>query len=418
MNAQYVVTSVILDTRRQLQTGNYPIKLRLTYQRKQKYYPLALDLSKSDFDKVKDEKQRAGKFKTYRDQFIEVEDKARKIINKLTDFSFESFEKKFLNLSTGDNVFNYFKKSQERLTKEGRAGTADTYKCAYNSLMEFTGKKELSFKNVNPEFLREYERWMVAERISQKGKTIKGKSLTTVGIYLRNLRAIFNDAIHGETIKPEYYPFGKRGYEIPIGRNIKKALVMSDIEKIFKYTPITEAEGKARDLFIFSYLCNGINTKDIARLKYKHISGDKLTFFRAKTEKTSRANLKAIQVILTPEIDQIIKRWGTPSIHDEQYIFHILTGTESPEQELAKVKQATKTINKYIKRIGEKLKIDKNISTYTARHSYATVLKRAGVSIEFISESLGHKDLKTTQSYLDSFEDDVKKENSKLLIKF
>ena len=75
---------------------------------------------------------------------------------------------------------------------------------------------------------------------------------------------------------------------------------------------------------------------------------------------------------------------------------------------MAKIKQATKTINKYCKRIGEELEIETKITTYTARHSFATVLKRAGAPIEFISESLGHKDLKTTENYLDSFENETR----------
>jgi site-specific recombinase XerD len=67
--------------------------------------------------------------------------------------------------------------------------------------------------------------------------------------------------------------------------------------------------------------------------------------------------------------------------------------------------QFVKTVNKYMKRIGEDIGYDKPLTTYAARHSFATVLKRSGAPTEFISESLGHKSLQTTEAYFDSFED-------------
>ena len=71
-----------------------------------------------------------------------------------------------------------------------------------------------------------------------------------------------------------------------------------------------------------------------------------------------------------------------------------------------------------MKRIGVQLGISKPVTTYTARHSFSTVLKRSGVSIEYISESLGHSSLQTTENYLDSFEDDVKRKYADLLTNF
>ena len=80
--------------------------------------------------------------------------------------------------------------------------------------------------------------------------------------------------------------------------------------------------------------------------------------------------------------------------------------------------QATKTINKYMRRIGSVLEIEKDLTTHTARHSFATVLKRSGASTDFISESLDHKDKKTTESYLDSFEDETKMTCQNSLLEF
>lgn len=112
----------------------------------------------------------------------------------------------------------------------------------------------------------------------------------------------------------------------------------------------------------------------------------------------------------------IIDRWGqTP--YPDAFIFPILTGKEDAITRKNKTKYLTRAINKRMKEVGEKLGLG-NISTYTARHSFATVLKRAGANIAYISESLGHQDLKTTENYLASFEREEREKNAELLTKF
>ncbi|MFD3000116.1 tyrosine-type recombinase/integrase [Pontibacter toksunensis] len=408
-----ISTSIILDTRRVLKDGKYPVKLRLTFQRKQKYYQAINDrgepytYTESEFTKVRDSKSR-GNHKDDNLSLIAIESRALSVIEKLPVFSFETFENKFLSSNSKDDVFAAFRQQINQLSKEGRAGTASSYDCAYRSLLDFTDRKTLLFSSVTVDYLKSYEKWMIGV----------GKSITTVGIYLRALRAVYNDAIISGEANSELYPFGKRKYQIPAGRNIKKALPLNEIEKIFNYEPVHDGEAKARDLFVFSYLCNGINVKDIARLKYGNINDNQIVFVRAKTERTSRQNLKPVVAFITPVAEQIIERWGNKPRENDSYVFPILIKGLTPEEELAKVRYATKAINKYIKRIASAVGIEKNVSTYTARHSFSTVMKRAGAPMEFISESLGHSNMKTTESYLDSFEDNVKRQYATQLTAF
>ena len=402
-----VSTAIILDLRRPLKEGTFPVRLRITFKRKQKYYLTDYSLTPIDFAKTQTDKAR-GKYKDLQTSFQAIEQKALLTIDKLPDFSFEAFEKKFLNKSARDEVFATYQEQIDKLLSEGQTGTAEMYNCARNSLLSFSKNKNLLFVSVNQDFLRKYEKWMVDQK----------KSLTSVSMYVRTLRTLFNDVIATSDLSLENYPFGKRKYQVPAARNVKKALALADIEKLFTYEPKSNAEAKARDLWIFSYLCNGINIKDLARLKYKQINKENISFVRAKTERTSRKDLKTIVAILTPELKEIIEKWGNKPIFQDSHVFPILKPELSPEQELATVKQATKTINKYIKRIAATVGIEGNISTYTARHSYATVLKRAGAPMEFISEALGHSDLRTTESYLDSFEDNLKKQYTSQLTAF
>lgn len=126
---------------------------------------------------------------------------------------------------------------------------------------------------------------------------------------------------------------------------------------------------------------------------------------------------KEVCAILTPEMNAIIKKWGNISQKQEDYIFKYLTGKETPFQEKDVIKAVTKLCNKRLKKIGTTLGIE-SFSTYTARYSYATVLKRSGANIAYISESLGHKDLKTTENYLASFEKEERVKNASFLTNF
>ena len=104
-----------------------------------------------------------------------------------------------------------------------------------------------------------------------------GYSLTTVSIYIRHLRTLFNDAIDCGMARKEQYPFGRRRYQVPASVKIKKALQLSDVQKIFSYKAKKGSKEQwAKDMWVFSYLCNGINVRDIARLKYKNIDGNSI----------------------------------------------------------------------------------------------------------------------------------------------
>ena len=409
-----VTTEIILDHRYRKKDGTYSVKIRVTYEREQKYYPIHISLSKENWEKVQSPKPR-NEFKQLLIYFNKIEQKAVDVIQKLEPFSFEAFEKNFRKKAKhGDkNVIHHFQDYYEELIQNEQVGTATIYKEALSSLGRFfktkhRNNKKLNFSSITPEWLQAYEKWM----------TGNNKSLTSVSIYTRCLRAIFNKAIDEGIIPKDHYPFGKRKYQVPSGRNIKKALSLPEIKAIVNYKPENAIEKKARDLWLFSYLCNGANIKDIARLKYKNIGKKMIFFIRAKTERITKHDLRPVQVPIIPEAQRIINQWGKKPIRDEKYVFGIIHALDDPETERKKIKQATKIINKYMQRIGEKLQIDSKITTYTARHSFATVLKRSGASIEFISESLGHRNIRTTENYLDSFEDSVKEEFQKKLLDF
>lgn len=404
---------IILDTRRELKNGLFPAKLRITFERKQYYYATGKSFSEKDFARIIGAKPRE-EFKEQKKYLSKLEKRAQNAIDAIMPvFSIAKFEEHYLEKKPDAVVWDGDLKSAydtavANLLQDDRIGNADTFRSSIDSLLKF--KSKLTFADVTPDFLRAYERWMIGQN----------RSLTTVGIYLRTLRTLFNDSIQAGLIKKETYPFGKKPlYQIPTGQNIKKALSRSELKQIFEYKPANPAEAQARDFWIFIYLCNGINPKDIAELKYKNYDKktQKITFRRAKTKRTNRDS-KPAEIYLQPMAVEILERYATKPERPERYIFPILTAADKAQKQDDDIGNFVRSINHPMRAIRAKLGIEKQVTTYTARHSFATMLKRSGAPTEFISESLRHQDLKTTEMYLDSFEDTTKRRFGKALLDF
>lgn len=391
---------LVLYTRRAKRDGKYPVKVRVVYQGLHHDYPIGLDLMQAEFDGATVERPRAP-FKEIAAELTFQKNKAQSIIKDLKVFTFQKFEDAFYGrIKDASDLFPYFDEYIKALEKEERIKTASSYTTTRNSFKSF--KSRISLYDITPSFLQNYQQEMIK----------KGASTTTVGIYTRSLRSVYNYAISLGVIKrDENYPFGKRKFVIPASRNIKKALSVNEVAAIHSYQTIPfTPEDKAKDFWIFSYLCNGINFKDIALLKNKNIDGTMLRFIREKTKNTTQGNQNTISCYLSEPALRIIEKWRTKDKRPDAYLFSILDENDDAQTRVKKVAQFIKNTNKYMKRISISAGVSREATTYYSRHSAATILKRSGASIQQIQEALGHQSSATTQKYLDSFDDDSKKE--------
>jgi integrase/recombinase XerD len=396
------------DTKRAKKTGKYPVKLRVTFQRKRKYYGTGIDLSLDEWDNMHlpDVK---GKLLKKRRELDQIVQEAEEVGSQMTFFSFHQFEELFFNAPDDFlNVYEIFDKKIEALKQDGRIGTSDNYADSKASLMKF--KSNLSFHDVTPEFLNKYERFMLDE----------GRSLTTVGIYLRPLRAIMNQAIKDKIINPEFYPFRKDKYKIPTGKKGKVALNEKELSLLLNYVPIPySSEDRSKDFWFFSYLCNGMNFKDIFNLKYHQLENDHFTFIREKTKLTTKDAPIVVDVQLTDNVRRIIKKWGNKDQNPENYVFPFVNKELTEEARKKARKQFIRLTNQYLKSISTGVGISKEVTTYVARHTFAYVVINKGHSIETLRELLGHSDIKTTQNYIsDIIPPKKKKEIANSLLDF
>lgn len=398
---------VIPDIRRKKDEGRFPLKLRITYKGERRYYATGFDANGEEWTAINSAGPK-GELRRIKAGIAEIEKKAEECVEKIVPFSFKQFEKDFFGTAIRfESLKSAFEVQIGQLEGNDQWGTASSYRTACNALYRF--KSKIALEDVDQDFLQKFEKWVLKE----------GMSITTVGIYLRALRTIINIAIDKGSFRKDAYPFGKRKYVIPTGRNIKKALAIDQIKKIFEYpTPTGSFLEQAKDFWIFTYLCNGINMMDIARLKGKDIDAKSIRFIREKTKRTKRGDPLVIAAARNSHVNSILDKWGKKSPLPEEYVFSIIEDSDAPKIARAKIQQFTKLVNKWMKKMGEDLSFNLTLTTYVARHSFATILLRSGAPITFASQSLGHSNVITTQKYFAGFDTDAQAEYAKALVNF
>lgn len=288
------------------------------------------------------------------------------------------------NLKTVDDIFQYYICD---LKQSNRLGYALSVTQVYNSLLKFNKHLDIHFVEVDLEWLKRYEKWLRDEcKIKEN----------TIGIRFRTLRVIYNLAIDKGLAKMDNYPF--KAYKVSKlhSQTAKRAITKEEVLSVMNYkvNSMNMYKHLAVDLFSFSYLMAGINMTDIAKLTKDNIVDNRLVYIRQKTK-------KLITIPIHDKAMEIIKIYQNPK---RKYLFPILSNDERTEmQKRNRIIDVIANINGHLKKIGKELNIPVNLTTYVSRHSYATVLKRSGVSTSLICESLGHSSEKITQIYLANF---------------
>ena len=416
MKKEYAI-SIFHDTRRPKSNDKFPVKLRVytSNPRKQKLYPTVFDFTKKEFESVWLSSKPRDENKKLRLKIQAVENKANEIAEKLTPFTFDEFERKlYRKKSDGNKVAYHYKELIADYIKNDRLGTADNYKYSEKAIKQFVEEvknenyNNLTFYSIDKNWLNDFEKHLLK----------KEGSITTVGFYLRPLRRLFNKAIEEREIEVDIYPFGKRKYQIPSSNRVKKALSGEQLKLLYNSKPKTPEQIKAKDFWFFSFNSNGMNIKDIALLKFKDIDDETIKFYRAKTRFTSKSDLKVITVFINKYMRDFIEKYSNDDKSSDNFVFDILRKSDNVKKQRDKIKNFTKFINQHLKLLSISIGLPSDISSYWARHSFATTSIRKGASLELIQESLGHKDVKTTQTYFDGFEDETKRELSNNLMDF
>lgn len=377
--------------------GLYPINLRITKDRKVKLITLGINCELKDWDESNQLLKKSHTNYIQRNRvLLKMKTKALKIIDDFNlnddDFTLTQFEMKFRGKDLSKvTVLEFWEEKIEDLIKAGRIGNSRAYRDTKTSFFKFYKNKKVLFKEITPEVLDKYETHMRANGSNDGG----------IAVRMRELRALFNDAIKKGVVEEKYYPFKTYKISKLKGKGIKRALTRAEIKKIeeldvIKHPHLTDT----KNYFLFSYYTRGMNYYDMMKLTWNNIENDRIFYIRSKTK--GRFTIKVLEPIkvildyyknqnrLTPFVFPIILKMG-------------LTPTQIENRK----SKTLKKYNKQLKEIAQIQGINKNISSYSARHSFATNLKFKGASTDIISQAMGHSNLSITQAYLKDFEDDV-----------
>lgn len=377
--------------------------LRVTKDRKLKYVSLGISLNPVHWDFSKNEPKADCPNREYIEMLIadKIKEYSAKIIElKATNQEFTStslVEKVCVKRTNRKTVEDVFQEHIASLINSGRKSYALSVKQLHNSLKEFCRSLDFYFSEMDMAWLKRYELSLREKRLAEN----------TIGIRFRTLRAIYNVAIEEDAVPSDCYPFKKFKVARLHQDTIKRALTKADIERVLQFQSSNCYMRFPIDIFAFTYYCGGINFIDIANLTQANIMEDKLIYKRHKTG-------KLIKIPLQPQAIELIKKYHRK---ESPYLFPILSDFHKTEMQKAnRIHKVITKVNKRLKEIGEELNLPIPLTTYVARHSQATVMKKAGVPTAVIREIMGHSSERVTQIYLDSFDNEQIDEAMKNLL--
>ena len=375
-----------------LKNGELPLKVRICKDRKSRYINLGVSTKAEDWDfsknRLKDshpnkdeiEKLITRTISTLKEKIIELKAEQQ-------DFTAQSLLDRLNASTTRKTVGDIFNEQMQRLADEGRRKYMLSLRYVYNTLITFNKHLDIYFSEIDITFLRRFEIWLRKRGVAEN----------TIGIHFRSLRAVYNIAIEQNAVKAENYPFRKYKVSRLHEETAKRSLSKSDVERIIAYKSTNRYMRFPIDIFAFTYYSGGINFIDIANLTPANIIEGKLVYKRHKTS-------KLIKIPLQPQAIELIKKYHRK---DCPYLFPILSDFHETEiQKSNRIHKVISKVNKRLKEIGEELGLPLTLTTYVARHSQATVMKKAGVSTAVIREIMGHSSERVTQIYLDSFDNE------------
>ncbi len=398
-------TKVILYESKLLKNGGHPIMIRLIKDRKVKYLSVGHSCHKDFWDK--DNERPDKKHPQFKELEINIEKKKHeakmlllKLENEGKDFSLDEFEQKYRNVNKKYSFYTYLDELVQKLIDTNRVGYANSHKELKRILNRFQNK-DFSFTEINHAFLRKIEQFLRERGVGEN----------SMGLYFRTMRAVYNKAVADGVAKKENNPFLDFKVSAFKAKTQKRAITKEDV---YKFIAVDVEEGSypfhAKNFFLFSYYCSGMNFIDAANLSWSDINSKGVLHY----ERIKTGDIFDIK-LLDPAV-KILDYYRL--FQSDNYIFPFLNKNKHTTPVIVdnRLKKVRKRINAELKKLAVLAGIETDLTTYVARHTYATVMKRSGVSLAMISESMGHESEKTTMVYFDSFEKDELYEASKNLL--
>lgn len=398
--------------------GSYPVCMRITKKSKVKYVDLKLSATveqwNEEAERFKKDKRVNPNHEKQNALLNHYEERKNTLLQQFAErrinWTINQFEAEFLGMSKQGKVYDYFMKQINNLKATGHIGNSIIYNSALRDLIKFDKKiKERVFSEIDIKYVNKLNMFM--EKNGCCGNTRK--------ICLKTIRAVMNKAIKEKEAPQETYPFGANGLEINrlAEETTKRYLLAQELELIKNSPQEKFIREFARRIFLLSYHCLGISFVDMAHLTYKNIelleNGEYIVYKRKKTQNNKEA--KSIRIPITDALMEQLDWFKNNNIIYGDYLLPIITEECNGEQLYRHIRGKYRVINNNLKKLGKELGVHLKLTTYVSRHTMAMTLQNKKVAREIISQVLGHSDLSTTNTYLDSFDTSVIDEAASLL---
>ena len=300
------------------------------------------------------------------------------------------------------NVLTFMKEVADGLQMGGNFGTAHVYRSSLNAIIAYCGGEDFTFNEITPEWLKGFEIHLRKRKCSWNA----------VSTYMRILRAVYNRAVDNNEAK--YIPRLFRYVYTGTRAEHQRALETGDVEKIFAglilLSGVNPAIQRARHFFILMFLMRGMPFVDLAYLRKSDLHGNVITYRRRKTG-------RPLSVTLTNEAMRIVRMYMNQDVHSP-YLFSFLRSPEGTMEAYREYQLALRSFNRQLLILGEFLGIPNRLSSYTARHTWATTAYYCEVHPGIISQAMGHSSITVTETYLKPFQNKKIDEANKLIIDF
>lgn len=389
----------IILKKTELSDGTYPINLRITVNRKSKFYKTPYNVLPKFWNEKTNEF--TNKFPNYLQCnriLSSIKQDASKILNRLIEeeheYSIEAFDSLFRPEEVEKlNFIPYFEQRKLQLKESGKISSSCSYRDTISALLRFNPElSTYSFAKINYSFLVAFEAYLRSNNCHDGG----------IGVYMRNIRAVYNSAIKSKISTSDTYPFKDYIISKLKSSKVKKALSKQDLQLLLDYDFSTNKEGiKALYTYLFSFYCRGMNFTDLAELKWGDVDLSSFSYIRNKT--LVKLNVKIPD---NKYMAEILNYFKTYRPFETDYIFPILekdknlySKTELRDRKKSVLNYYGKLLNTISLHCGIKTKV----TFYTARHTFATLSLKKGLSTVMIKQGLGHQSIKTTETYLEDF---------------
>ena len=392
---QDMITSVklMLNKSRILNNGSYPLVFQVIHNRRKKLLYTGYRMKEEVFDESEGKIMNGVGSTFTATEVVKMNRELRKMRNQI-DIRIRQLERTREEFAVEDiltqNAFGtgkpqfyllrYINAQIERKQELKKVGMAAAYKSTRSSLAKFIGRPDVRMSEVDLAFVRRYEDFLYSN----------GSSGNTVSYYLRNLRSLYNQAVADGYHPRGEYPFAKA--QTRPAKTVKRALSRTDMQNLADLNLENEPELEfTRDLYLFSFYAQGMAFVDIVLLKKTDICNGVLTYSRHKSK-------QLIRIVVTPQMQGVIDKYNT----ENEYLFPIISGEYASGYQ--KYRLALGRINRHLKKIAVVADIKVPLTTYTARHTWATLARDYGAPISVISAGLGHTSEEMTRVYLKDFD--------------